>query len=577
MVTWNRRELLQQALTAVCNQNADADLHVIITDNASTDDTTQALLDHWAPTARIDNPTNRAHLPAFTPLDHTPDPDSLPQDHPRRKLASLTVIRNHHNLGGCGGFNTCLAYTEHAFNPDFVWLVDDDIDLPTDALSHLLKTAADNPNTALVGSRTVDIQDRETTIESTIYFDDKHAVMHGFPAKHHRNYDAHRQWAADLGPACDTQHFTGNRDVDVVSACSMLARWPAVVGTADKPPVGFWDHRYFIYCDDADWCIRFRNAGWDVTLSLDAVVYHTPWHQKVTPMRLYYAQRNAVWMAQKALSGTRLKLATCRWLKRLVKDAAGAAFHRRLFHAEIIRQTCIDITRQRWRDRAPAAPPKEPLSGALKRTGLTHPSAHAVLLCTKQNSEKAAETIKNTAQNLLKTTPSKTPSAQNWQPVILNLLLDIPESDTERARRQREDHDDYIAELKAGKRPARKRPERPRKSPPPGAIVFGGKWPSRIKQNARYLFNPPTAAFVFDSENIFPLVRGKWNIHVDMRDLENNPEDPMVQVERDGLGPRLAFLARLAATLPRLAWHCLTVRPAEPGSKYGVPDGDRHE
>lgn len=38
----------------------------------------------------------------------------------------------------------------------------------------------------------------------------------------------------------------------------MLAHWSGV------KKVGFWDYRYFIYCDDADWCLhsRRRGTGW---------------------------------------------------------------------------------------------------------------------------------------------------------------------------------------------------------------------------------------------------------------------------------------------------------------------------
>ena len=75
----------------------------------------------------------------------------------------------------------------------------------------------------------------------------------------------------------------------------MLARWGGV------KKVGFWDYRYFIYCDDADWCLRFAQAGYRVVLSLDAVVYHTPWHHKLTPARAYYAMRNIMWVLRKVL------------------------------------------------------------------------------------------------------------------------------------------------------------------------------------------------------------------------------------------------------------------------------------
>jgi len=250
----------------------------------------------WRPDAIVDNPTAAAHEPAFAAAD--PDCDWEPA-HP---FASLTIIRNRHNLGGCGGFNTGLAFLEARLerpdNPlDYAWLVDDDVDLPETALSQLTKTAQADRSIGLVGSRTVDFADRETTIETTIYFDYENGWMGPDPTPAHPRFEEHRRWVEAAGGTRGKLAFSGVRDVDVVSACSLLARWSAI------GRVGFWDSRYFIYCDDADWCLRFPKAGFRVVLDLDAVVYHTYWLSKLTPVRAYYSQRNLIWLIQKNFSG----------------------------------------------------------------------------------------------------------------------------------------------------------------------------------------------------------------------------------------------------------------------------------
>src|SRR5262249_40965382 len=185
----------------------------------------------------------------------------------------------------------------------------DDAEFPPDALRRLVEAAEADETIGLVGSRTVDIGDRQTTIESTIYFDFRRGRMGDEPPPGNPKREEHQRWIASLGAGAGPKGrhaYTGLRDVDVVSACSLLARWSAV------RKVGFWDYRYFIYCDDADWCLRFAKAGFRVVCNLDAVVYHTPWHLKLTPARIYYSQRNVVWLMQKIIPRGRLRWATAR-------------------------------------------------------------------------------------------------------------------------------------------------------------------------------------------------------------------------------------------------------------------------
>ena len=112
-----------------------------------------------------------------------------------------------------------------------------------------------DPAIGIVGSRTVDLRDRRTTMETTIYQERSTGLLADEPDRDHPLRASHDAWVATVGGVRGKREFAGLREVDVVSACSMLAHWSAV------ERVGFWDHRYFIYCDDADWCLRFRARG----------------------------------------------------------------------------------------------------------------------------------------------------------------------------------------------------------------------------------------------------------------------------------------------------------------------------
>jgi rhamnopyranosyl-N-acetylglucosaminyl-diphospho-decaprenol beta-1,3/1,4-galactofuranosyltransferase len=116
VVTYNRRDLLLEALAAVDAQSRAADA-VIVVDNASTDGTADAV---------------RAH-------------------HPSARLAEVA-----HNTGGAGGFayGIALALADGA---DLVWLMDDDTVPEPGALRALLDARASHPDPrpVLVASRVV--------------------------------------------------------------------------------------------------------------------------------------------------------------------------------------------------------------------------------------------------------------------------------------------------------------------------------------------------------------------------------------------------------------------------------------
>jgi len=63
--------------------------------------------------------------------------------------------------------------------------------------------------------------------------------------------------------------------------------------------VGTWDEKYFLHCEDLDWCMRFRQAGWKVLFVPSAKITHAlgicskgrpifvEWHKHKGMMRFY--------------------------------------------------------------------------------------------------------------------------------------------------------------------------------------------------------------------------------------------------------------------------------------------------
>lgn len=530
IVTWNRRGYVTTVLEALSRQSVGPEnFDVVVVDNASTDGTFDHLGERFAPDATIQNRTDKAHEPAFGPAVRPTAPG-------RNTLGfgSLTLVRNSANLGGCGGFNTGFAYVaqrldsnEHAElypeRPNYVWLVDDDIDLPPDTAANLIAAAEADPSIGLVGSRTVDINQRDTTIETAIYFDPATGRMSDEPAPAHRLAASHAEWVKSVGGTRGKRAFHGLRDVDIVSACSLLARWDAV------RKIGFWDYRYFIYCDDADWCIRFAQAGWRVVLNLDAVVFHTPWHHKLTPVRGYYAQRNLLWLIQKITPAARLRRVTARWMLGALKTALLALLFRRLFHAEILRRAVDDVVTGRWGKLDDEGPKFEPLLPALESRSLLQRAKTIAVVCNQPESVAWADELRAriTEQRKAAGRPDDLP---RFQLIVRNDVAQRPET--------------------ASNTPL-----------PP--LVYAPHWPSRLRRQLPLLSAPPDAVVMFDANADFPLFTGGINVHIDRRQPEK------CQIETDGFGPRLAFLSRWFGTLFSMIPYLLNLRPYRSATRYG--------
>jgi len=71
--------------------------------------------------------------------------------------------------------------------------------------------------------------------------------------------------------------------VEAISGAFMFARREAL------ETVGLMDDNYFLHCEDLDWCMRFRQAGWKILFVPQVRVMH--WKglsTKANPMRCEY-------------------------------------------------------------------------------------------------------------------------------------------------------------------------------------------------------------------------------------------------------------------------------------------------
>jgi N-acetylglucosaminyl-diphospho-decaprenol L-rhamnosyltransferase len=215
IVSYNTRDLLHLCLTSVVR---DCPAEVIVVDNASSDDSSQMVQ------------------------------TAFPQ---------VRLIANTQNLGFVRANNLALRESQG----DHVLLLNPDAELLEGALSTLQEFLDEHPRSGAVGPRLV-------------YGDGalQHAAFR-FPTLLQTYFDFF-PWPARLlqsavngrypRAAYSGQPFPADF---VLGACLMIRR------TA-MDQIGILDERYFMYCEEMDWCKRLGQAGWGVWCEPRATVVH---------------------------------------------------------------------------------------------------------------------------------------------------------------------------------------------------------------------------------------------------------------------------------------------------------------
>ena len=233
ILTWNKKEYVLTLLG--CIKELDyKNYDVIVVDNASEDGTVEAL---------------------------------------RKSYPDVHIIVNSENLGGTGGFNTGMKYALGKDVYDYLWLLDNDVEVDTQALSKLVDVIESSKEIAIAGSAMYDLTDKDKLLELGYFIElEKGRFINNVPDE------------------STEQEYT---IVDSVSSCSLC------VSTQAISDVGIWDESFFIYCDDVDWNIRFGQKGYKTASVPSSKIWHVPWLFKIGFTTAYYSNRNMMYLMSK--------------------------------------------------------------------------------------------------------------------------------------------------------------------------------------------------------------------------------------------------------------------------------------
>ncbi len=167
------------------------------------------------------------------------------------------------NIGfGAGnniGFKATPARYYFAINRDTV------VPENTKVVERIIKFMDEHPKIGCIGPKLLNM---DGTLQYSCYRFDLPSILIK-PLKQ-INFDKKYAWVKKHADKLEMKDFDHNetRPVDWVLGAAMVVRQEV----ADK--VGWFDERYFMYLEDADWCRRMWEANWPVYYVHDIVIMH---------------------------------------------------------------------------------------------------------------------------------------------------------------------------------------------------------------------------------------------------------------------------------------------------------------
>lgn len=198
----------------------------------------------------------------------------------------IRVIRNPANVGFAAACNIGIG----ASSAPFLLFLNPDCVVQPGAVSILLAALQSADRVGMVGGLLLNEDGSEqggarravpTPWRSFVRAFGLHRFAHRWP-KLFYDFHLHKQPLPE-GPI----------EVEAISGACMLVKRAAV------EEVGLWDEGYFLHCEDLDWCMRFRQKGWQILFVPDARIVHAlgacsrsrpvfvEWHKHKGMVRFY--------------------------------------------------------------------------------------------------------------------------------------------------------------------------------------------------------------------------------------------------------------------------------------------------
>jgi GT2 family glycosyltransferase len=219
IVNWNTKDVLRNCLQSIYQQADKTKFEVIVIDNNSNDGSARMVAEEFPHVKLISNESN----------------------------IGFAAANNQGILSAKGKYVLLL-------NPDTIIL--------NGAITKAVAFADSNPRAAVVGCL---VMNPDKSLQLSCFMFPSLLNMFLSATYLYKIFPKSRFFGRYLMSWWD---HASDRAVEAVSGCFMLVRQEAI------NQVGILDERFFMYTEEADWCYRFRKAGWQIWHFAGAQVIH---------------------------------------------------------------------------------------------------------------------------------------------------------------------------------------------------------------------------------------------------------------------------------------------------------------
>ena len=231
---------LESLLVLIPQTSAGVVKQIIVCDNSSSNDSILHLRE-WFQHKKISLfEYNSADIDTYIPSDSIMQPQ-------------FTLLHNGDNLGYAGGNNRGIAFALKDANIDWVWILNNDTLLTSDALQQLLQVALEDKQIGICGSSLVYEHDRITVQAVGARYNPYFAIG--------QHLSAHQP----ISHLQTLPLFVEN--IDYVVGAAMLVSRAFIENTGEM------SESYFLYFEEIDWAMR-NQKRFKLGVATRSIVYH---------------------------------------------------------------------------------------------------------------------------------------------------------------------------------------------------------------------------------------------------------------------------------------------------------------
>jgi GT2 family glycosyltransferase len=194
----------------------------------------------------------------------------------RETFPQVAIIALTENLGYAGNNNVGIQAALE-LNPDWVFVLNEDIIFDSNCLAKLIEVGESDPQIGIIGP--------------LVYHHDEPNIIQSAGGLLGDNWESIHIGKNEI----DQGQFQKPKEVEWISGCAILVRRSVI------EQVGMLDADYFIYWEETEWCIRTRKAGWKIFNVPEAKIWHKGVQRDYQPKAYvtYYSTRNHLYTLAK--------------------------------------------------------------------------------------------------------------------------------------------------------------------------------------------------------------------------------------------------------------------------------------